>query len=290
MITVIGIYIFIVLGFFAKKTFNEIDGKTLVLLSTYFLQPFLTLWGIMLIPLDYNLIISPVAYLAAVFFSLVFTFTLSLILKDKKERIIAALTPLIGNTGNLGIPLSYALFGDIGASIATIINLANIFFIYSFGVFFFASGKYSFKDAFKKIVKIPVMWFGILALVLNISGVTFNKDIMKILQMGAFASIVVQLLIFGIYVAEIKTREISFKLGIITVFNKFIIFPAVSFFVLKLFHLNTLFFKAVMLEILTPLAVTNVNLSALFDLYPRKVAMLVIVTSVLFLGVVFLII
>ncbi|AZV47013.1 transporter [Nautilia sp. PV-1] len=290
MITVVGIYIFIVLGFFAKKTFNEIDGKTLVLLSTYFLQPFLTLWGIMLIPLDYNLIISPVAYLAAVFFSLVFTFTLSLILKDKKERIIAALTPLIGNTGNLGIPLSYALFGDIGASIATIVNLANIFFIYSFGVFFFASGKYSFKDAFKKIVKIPVMWFGILALVLNISGVTFSKDIMKILQMGAFASIVVQLLIFGIYVAEIKTREISFKLGIITVFNKFIIFPAVSFFVLKLFHLNTLFFKAVMLEILTPLAVTNVNLSALFDLYPRKVAMLVIVTSVLFLGVVFLII
>ena len=290
MITVVGIYIFIVLGFFAKKTFNEIDGKTLVLLSTYFLQPFLTLWGIMLIPLDYNLIISPVAYLAAVFFSLVFTFTLSLILKDKKERIIAALTPLIGNTGNLGIPLSYALFGDIGASIATIVNLANIFFIYSFGVFFFASGKYSFKDAFKKIVKIPVMWFGILALVLNISGVTFSKDIMKILQMGAFASIVVQLLIFGIYVAEIKTREISFKLGIITVFNKFIIFPAVSFFVLKLFHLNALFFKAVMLEILTPLAVTNVNLSALFDLYPRKVAMLVIVTSVLFLGVVFLII
>jgi hypothetical protein len=288
--TVIGIYIFIVLGFFAKKTFNEIDGKTLVLLSTYFLQPFLTLWGIMLIPLDYNLIISPVAYLAAVFFSLVFTFTLSVVLKDKKERIIAALTPLIGNTGNLGIPLSYALFGNTGASIATIINLANIFFIYSFGVFFFASGKYSFKEAFKKIVKIPVMWFGILALVLNISGITFNKDIMKILQMGAFASIVVQLLIFGIYVAEIKTREISLKLGIVTVFNKFIIFPAVSFFVLKLFHLNALFFKAVMLEILTPLAVTNVNLSALFDLYPRKVAMLVIITSLMFLGIVFTVI
>jgi predicted permease len=290
LITVVGIYIFIVLGFLAKKKFNEIDGKTLVILSTYFLQPFLTLWGIMLVPLNFELAVSPVAYLTAVFASLVFTAFFAFLLKDRKERIIASLTPLIGNTGNLGIPLSYALFGDVGASIATMVNLANIFFIYSFGVFFFASGKYSFKDAFKKIVKIPVMWFGILALVLNISGVTFSKDIMKILQMGAFASIVVQLLIFGIYVAEIKTREISFKLGIITVFNKFIIFPAVSFFVLKLFHLNALFFKAVMLEILTPLAVTNVNLSALFDLYPRKVAMLVIVTSVLFLGVVFLII
>jgi hypothetical protein len=288
MLTVIGIYVFIVLGFFAKKTFKEIDGKTLVLLSTYFLQPFLTLWGIMLVPLNFDLIISPVAYICAVFASLVFTYFFSFSLKDKKEKIISSLTPLIGNTGNLGIPLAYALFGNTGASIATMINLANIFFIYSFGIFFFASGRYDFKEAFFKILKIPVMWFGIIALAINAGGVSFNGEIMKILQMGAFASIVVQLLIFGIYVAEIKTREISFKLGFITLINKFVIFPLVSFFVLKFFNLKPLFFKAVMLEILTPLAVTNVNLAALFDLYPKKVAMLVIVTSLLFIGVVFL--
>jgi predicted permease len=286
LLTVFGIYVFIVLGYFAKRRFNEIDGKSLVILSTYFLQPFLTLWGIMLIPLNFDLIISPVAYLVAVFVSLIFTFVLTFGLKDKKEKIIASLTPLIGNTGNLGIPLSYALFGDIGASIATMVNLANIFFIYSFGIFFFASGKYDLKVAFIKILKIPVMWFGIIALIINISGITFNKEVMKILQMGAYASIVVQLLIFGIYVAEIKTREVGLKLGLVTIINKFVIFPIIGFFVLKLFSLNTLFFKAVMLEILTPLAVTNVNLSALFDLYPRKVAMLVILTSIIFIGVV----
>jgi predicted permease len=287
MITVLGIYIFIVIGFFAKKIFKEIDGKTLVILSTYFLQPFLTLWGIMLVPINFDLILSPLVYLLAVFIALIFTFLFSLSLKDKKEKIITTLTPLIGNTGNLGIPLSYALFGDIGASIATMINLANIFFIYSFGIFFFASGKYSFKAAFKKIVKIPVLWFGIIALIINLSGIEFNKDILKILQMGAFASIVMQLLIFGIYVAEIQIREVGFKVAFITTVNKFVVFPIVSFFVLKLFNLKPLFFKAVMLEILTPLAVTNVNLSALFDLYPRKVAMLVILTSVIFMGVVF---
>ena len=288
MITVLGIYIFIVIGFFAKKMFKEIDGKTLVILSTYFLQPFLTLWGIMLVPINFDLILSPLVYLIAVFFALIFTFLFSLILKDKKEKIIITLTPLIGNTGNLGIPLSYALFGDIGASIATIINLANIFFIYSFGIFFFASGKYNFKDAFKKIVKIPVLWFGIIALIINLSTLEFDKDVLKILQMGAFASIVVQLLIFGIYVAEIQIREVSFKLAFLTMFNKFIVFPLVSFFVLKFFNLKPIFFKAIMLEILTPLAVTNVNLAALFDLYPKKVAMLIILTSVIFIGVVFL--
>lgn len=290
MLTVFGIYIFILIGFIAKKNFKEVEGKTLVILSTYFLQPFLTLWGIMLIPLNYDLIISPLIYLLAVFISLVFTFLLALSLKDKKEKIIASLTPLIGNTGNLGIPLSYALFGDIGASIATMINLANIFFIYSFGIFFFASGKYSFKEAFKKIIKIPVLWAGVLALALNISGVKFTQEVMKILQMGAFASIVIQLLIFGIYVAEIKVKEVGIKLSLVTIINKFLIFPIIGFFLLKYFSLKPLFFKAVLLEILTPLAVTNVNLAALFDLYPQKVAYLVVLTSVLYIGVIFLVI
>jgi predicted permease len=289
LITVLGIYLFIVIGFFAKKIFKEIEGKTLVILSTYFLQPFLTLWGIMLIPINYDLIISPLVYLLSVFIALIFTSFFGLFLKDKKERIIASLTPLIGNTGNLGIPLSYALFGDIGASIATMINLANIFFIYSFGIFFFAKGEYSFKEAFQKIIKIPVLWFGILALILNLSGIRFNADIMKILQMGAFASIVIQLLIFGIYVAEIKTKEVGIKLSLITVINKFIVFPLVAYFILKFFSLKPIFFKTVLLEVLTPLAVTNVNLAALFNLYPSKVAYLVILTSVLFLGVAMLI-
>ena len=289
MLTVLGIYLFIVVGFFAKKIFKEIDGKTLVILSTYFLQPFLTLWGIMLIPINIELIISPLVYLLSVFVAFIFTSVVALFLRDKKERIIASLTPLIGNTGNLGIPLSYALFGDIGASIATMINLANIFFIYSFGIFFFAKGEYSFKEAFKKIIKIPVLWFGILALILNLSGVRFNNDIMKILQMGAFASIVIQLLIFGIYVAEIKTKEVGIKLSFVTIVNKFVIFPLVAYFILKFFNLKPIFFKTVLLEVLTPLAVTNVNLAALFNLYPSKVAYLVILTSVLFLGVVMVI-
>ncbi len=287
MTTVLGIYLFILIGFFSKKIFKEIEGKTLVLLSTYFLQPFLTLWGIMLIPLD-KIILTPFVYIVAVFVALIFTFLVSYSLSGK-ERTIASLMPLIGNTGNLGIPLNLALFGDIGASIATIINLANVFFIYSFGIFFFAKSEYSFKESFKKIVKIPIIWVGILAIFLNLSGVKFSEEVTHILQMGAYASIVIQLLIFGIYFAGFKIKEVPFKLTFITAFNKFIIFPVVGFFILKLFGVKGLFFKAVLIEILTPLAVTNVNLAALFNLYPEKVAFLVLVTSLLFLGVVFVI-
>ncbi|WP_457560806.1 AEC family transporter [Caminibacter sp.] len=287
MITVLGIYLFIVIGFFAKKNFKEIEGKTLVILSTYFLQPFLTLWGIMLVPINFDLILSPLIYLMAVFLAFFIAYFI-FNFKDKKLKTIAVITPLIGNTGNLGIPLSYALFGNTGAAIATMINLANVFFIYSFGIFFFAKGKYEFRDAFKKIIKIPVLWFGILALVLNISGFKFSAEIMKILQMGAYASIVIQLLIFGVYLAETKIKEVGKVLGAVVLFNKFILLPLVTYVLLKLFNLPPVFKKVVLLEVLTPLAVTNVNLAALFDLYPERVAFLVVVSSVIFMGVAFL--
>ncbi len=282
MLGVIGIYVFIVLGFLAKKQF-KIDGKTLVILSTYYLQPFLTLWGIMLMPINKNLILAPIYYLIAVFVALIFTFLISLTLKDKKDRIIATLTPLIGNTGNLGIPISYFFWGDFGAMIATLINLANIFFIYSFGIFFFAKGEYSFKEAFKKIIKIPVMWFGILALILNIKGIHFSNDVMKILQMGAFASIVTQLIIFGVYIAEIKIKADDKALVFITILNKFIIFTFVGFLILKFLGVENRYLWPILLEISTPLAISNVNLAALFNLYPQKVSFLVLITSVIFL-------
>ena len=288
MLGVIGIYVFIVLGFLAKKQF-KIDGKTLVILSTYYLQPFLTLWGIMLMPINKDLILAPIYYLIAVFIALIFTFLVSLSLKDKKDRIIASLTPLIGNTGNLGIPISYFFWGEFGAMVATLINLANIFFIYSFGIFFFAKGEYSFKEAFKKIVKIPVMWFGILALVLNLSHVHFNEDIMKILQMGAFASIVTQLIIFGVYVAEIKIKADDKALILVTVINKFVVFVLVGFVFLKILGVDKKYMYPILLEIATPLAISNVNLAALFNLYPGKVSFLVLVTSIIFLFLIFVV-
>jgi len=286
MLGVIGIYIFIVLGFLAKKQF-KIDGKTLVILSTYYLQPFLTLWGIMLMPINKDLILAPIYYLIAVFIALIFTFLVSLTFTDKKDRIIATLTPLIGNTGNLGIPISYFLWGEMGAMVATLINLANIFFIYSFGIFFFAKGEYPFKEAFRKIIKIPVMWFGILALILNTKGIYFNENIMKVLQMGAFASIVTQLMIFGVYIAEIKIKADDKKLILITIINKFIVFTAIGFIVLKLLGVDEKYLYPILLEISTPLAISNVNLAALFNLYPQKVSFLVLITSLIFFGIVF---
>jgi len=279
MIAVISIYIFIIIGFISKKIFPEINEKSFVILSVYFLQPFLTLWGLTLKPLNINSLIAPSLYLSIIFISLIFTYLLARFL-EHKDRSIATITALIGNTGNLGIPLSYALWGSDGAFYATILNLTNMFFIYIFGIFFYA-GKFNIENA-KKIFKIPIIYVGFLAIIINSLHIDLSS-ISQMLHMGAYSSMVIQLIIFGIYTANIKIQKIPIKLSIIITFEKFILIPIVGYFLLRFLGIDDIMAKVILLEISVPIAVNNVNLAALFDNQPEVVAWLIILTSILFI-------
>jgi len=279
MIAVISIYIFIIIGFISKKIFPEINEKSFVILSVYFLQPFLTLWGLTLKPLNINSLIAPSLYLSIIFISLIFTYLLARFL-EHKDRSIATITALIGNTGNLGIPLSYALWGSDGAFWATILNLTNMFFIYIFGIFFYA-GKFNIENA-KKIFKIPIIYVGFLAIIINSLHIDLSS-ISQMLHMGAYSSMVIQLIIFGIYTANIKIQKIPIKLSIIITFEKFILIPIVGYFLLRFLGIDDIMAKVILLEISVPIAVNNVNLAALFDNQPEVVAWLIILTSILFI-------
>ena len=279
MISIISIYFFIIIGFIAKKIFSEINEKSFVIISVYFLQPFLTLWGLTLKPINFEAFFTPFLYLGIIFISLIFTFVLAKSL-DKKDRNIATITALIGNTGNLGIPLSFALWGSDGAFWATILNLTNMFFIYMFGIFFYA-GKFNLQNS-KKIFKIPIIYVAILALMLNYFHIDLSS-ISQMLQMGAYSSMVIQLIIFGIYTANIKIKKIPIKLSTIITFEKFILIPIIGYLFLSFFNIDEVIKKVLILEISVPIAVNNVNLAALFDNQPEVVAWLIILTSILFI-------
>ena len=117
-------------------------------------------------------------YLVIVLISLAFLlFINKLIFKERTEQSIYLATALVGNTGNLGIPLGIALFGIESVPYTSIINIANIVFIYIFSVYFFAREQFSLKEAIFSILKIPGIWFAFLALFINYQGITINKHV-----------------------------------------------------------------------------------------------------------------
>jgi len=285
-LAITSIYIFILIGYSAKHFFKEkIDEKSFNLLSVYFLQVFLTFWGLLKRPIDTQLLMAPIIYLIIVAMVLFLTFFLARSLfSDPKERSIASIAALIGNTGNLGVPIGIAIFGEQSIPFTTLINLMNIFIVYTFGVYFYSRGHFEIKESLKNIFKLPVLWFALLAIYVNVSEIILPQEIMRVLEMGAYASIVVQLIILGMYLHSVKLHNLNFKLTVHVQVIKFIVLPALAFFILQLTSLTPMVKGIVFIELFMPLAVTNVNLSSLYGCRPQDVTAQIFISSLLFLG------
>ncbi|MCB9097844.1 AEC family transporter [Arcobacter aquimarinus] len=290
ILSVLPVYFFILLGFTAKKIFtNEINEKTLVLLSLYFFQPILIFWGLTKAPINYEFIASPFFYLVIVLFCLILLLFLSKIFfKSRTEESIYLATSLVGNTGNLGIPLGIALFGVESVPYTSIINIANIIFIYIFSVYFFAREQFSIKEAIFSILKIPGIWFALLALFVNYHEITINKHIYTALEMGAYTSMVIQLLIFGIYLYSVKIKTIPWHLTLHINFVKHILLPIIGIIIVVNFtQLDSFVASILIMELMVPLAVNNVNIAALYNCKPFDVAATVLVSTALFVGLLY---
>jgi len=288
--SILSIYVFIVMGYLAKRSFKEqIDERTITLLNVYFLQIFLTFWGLLLHPVDITLVYAPGIYLVIVVLVLVLSALFAAkLFAHKKEYSIAMVASVIGNTGNLGIPLNIAIFGEASIPYTTVVNLVNVFVVYTIGVYFYSRGNFDVKTSLKNILKLPILWAAIIAILLSINNYTPSDAVMNMLMMGAYASMTMQLFLFGIYMYDIKIRTINKKLIGWVMSLKFVILPLIAFVVLYNLDLAPMIKGVIFIELLMPLAVANVNLASLYDCEPKLVTALVFISSVLFLGVIFL--
>ncbi|XQC06577.1 AEC family transporter [Arcobacter cryaerophilus gv. pseudocryaerophilus] len=272
----------------AKKNLKtQIDEKTLVLLSLYFLQPIMIFWGLTKEPINYEFVLSPIFFLICMGSTLLLMLLYSKFLfYSKTDENIFLATALIGNTGNLGIPLGIALFGVESVPYTSIINIANIFFMYTISIYFFARDKFNFKESIKSIFKIPVIWFAIFALAFNYFEFKIPKEFDFALQMGAYTSLTLQLIIFGTYLYSVKVKTIPWKLSLQISFAKHILLPIIGIIVVVNFtNFNPMIASILVMELMMPLAVNNVNFSVVYNTKPTDVAATILISSAIFIAI-----
>lgn len=288
--SILSVYVFIVMGYLAKRFFQEkIDDKTITILNVYFLQVFLTFWGLLIRPIDLSLFIAPLIYLGIVLFAVTLSaISAKKLFKEKKEYSIATVAAVIGNTGNLGIPLNIAVFGESSIPYTTVVNLVNVFIVYTLGVYYYSRGSFDAKTSLTNIFKLPILWAALFAIALSLYGYKPNKAIMDMLMMGAYASMTMQLFLFGIYLYGSSIKEINRRLIMWVSGFKFVLLPTFAFAVLSFLQIDSTTKGIVLIELMMPLAVANVNLASLYDCKPKTVTSLVFFTSVLFLFVIFI--
>jgi hypothetical protein len=288
LLAIVGVYFFVSLGFAAKRLFSDIHERTLVLLSVYFLQPILSFWGILGAKIDFAALSAPLIYFGISLFAALFGFFLfSRIFADKKDAVIVTAGGVIGNTGNLGIPILLAMFGKSAVLYAVLINLANIFVLYIIGVFLYSLGSYTPKEALKNILSMPVIWSATVALTLNYAGFELPPSLTQTVEMGAYTSMTLQLIIFGVFLGGLGRFKPDFKLVAWAMAYKFAAVPLLAFAVLSLLSIDPFIKTLLFLQLCMPLAVNNVNLASLYDCKPYTVTANILVSSLLFIALIF---
>jgi predicted permease len=209
------------------------------------------------------------------------------VFRDLQDKSIFLASSLVGNTGNLGIPLGIALFGEQSVPYTSILNIANIFYIYIFSVYFFAGDKFSFKDALKEVFKIPAIWVAIAALCFNYNNYVLSSEFDKLFTMGAYAAIVMQLVIFGIFMSQVKIKTANWKLSLNIVLFKHILLPIVGLAVIVYFDIDVFIGAIIFLELIVPLAVNNINIASLYNCKPIDTTMAVLVSSLAFVAFIY---
>ena len=287
--SLIFVYLFIFLGYLSKKIFkNDINTKTLTLISVYFLQPFVVIWGFTTAPLQPHHIFVPLSYFSIVITLLIPTFFISKYLFSiEKERIIFTITGFIGNTGNIGIPLGIALFGIQSVLYTTLINIANVYIIYIIGAYLYSRGSFSIKQSLLNIIKIPIIPSSIIAILINIYQIPLSSELKEFFKMGAYSGIVMQLFLLGTFLQGIRITLLNPKLFIGVMSQKFIIIPLFSAFLLHFTPLSLMVQGIIVMEMITPLAIANINLASLYNCKPQEVTILILLSTLLFIPIIF---
>ncbi len=264
------------------------NTKTLTLMSVYFLQPFVTIWGFSTAKLHSEHLFIPFIYLAIILLLLIPTILLGkMIFLDPKDRAIFSIAGFVGNTGNIGIPLGIALFGESSVIYTTLINIANVFVVYIIGVYIYSRGSFSIKDSLFNIVKIPIIPASMIAILINIYDIPLSLQIQEFFKMGAYAGIVLQLFLLGTFLQGIRMKELHPKLFIGTISQKFILIPLATAFILSFTDLSLFVQGIIFMEMMVPLAVANINLASLYDCKPKDVTSLILLSTLLFIPILF---
>ena len=290
LLSIIFVYVFILLGYLAKRIFKEdMHTKTLTLMSVYFLQPFVTVWGFSTAKLHTEHIFVPLLYLVIIFVLLLPTIALAkLIFTDIKERAIFSIAGFVGNTGNIGIPLGIALFGEQSVIYTTLINIANVFVVYIIGVYIYSRGSFSVKASLLNIIKIPIIPASLIAIFININNIDLTPLLEEFFKMGAYAGIVLQLFLLGTFLQGIRIYELHSRLFVGTMTQKFFIVPLFTAVVLYFTDLPPMVQGVLFMEMMVPLAVANINLASLYDCRPKDVTSLILISTLLFLPILFI--
>ncbi len=174
------------------------------------------------------------------------------------------LTLVLSNTGNWGLPINQAAYGEQGFAIAVIILVIMAVYSNTLGIVLSASDTQNPMNSFKTLLRMPLFYVLIFALIFNFFNLPIHPLIFKPIHLVANVAIPFNLLLLGIHLSSIRFEK-NLPLVLTLSCIKLFILPVLAFGLAKLLKLQGTDLKITVTQLSMPTAVYASILAGHFD-------------------------
>lgn len=186
--------------------------------------------------------------------------------------------PLIfGNTGNLGLPLALFAYGETGLSYAVVVFAIMAIWSFTFGIWLVAG-----TGSAGKVAREPIVWSTLLGGLFLWQGWETPTFLTNTLDLIGQMAIPLMLITLGVAVARLTPRGVG--RAVLLSLVKVIVCVALAWGVADWFTLEPVAFGVLVLQVATPVAVSNYLLAEKYGADADAVAGLVVVSTLMSVG------
>ncbi len=197
---------------------------------------------------------------------------------SQRQRGAFLLSTMFSNTGNFGLPVLLYAFGQPGLELGLLYFVASSFVTNTLGIFVASQTSAGVRGALRTMLRMPVVYAVVLALLFNRMGVGVPEWLSKPITLLGAAAVPTMELVLGMQLARTSLgREL--RLTVIASVLALMASAGVAFGVAALWGLQGLTRQVCILETATPTAVTSTVLATEFDADPGFVTGVVFLTT-----------
>ena len=203
--------------------------------------------------------------------------------QPRRERMAIVLTSAISNNGNMGIPICFFAFGDIGLALGTLYYVVATFLNNTVGVAVASAGKASLATALRNSLQVPVLYAAILGLLLNQVGGEVPTPIFRAVDLMANAAVPGMLALLGVQLRAsplLQGQSVIWRSAAI----KLVAAPLLALLLCTVLAVGGVERDVIILQASMPTAVMGAVLATEYDTAPHLVAAVIFMTTVLSMG------
>lgn len=200
-----------------------------------------------------------------------------------QEAALLAFSAGTGNTGYFGLPIAMVLLPPAGVTQYLFCLLGVTLFEFTVGFYISARGQFSVRQSLAKIVRLPLVYAFVAALLVSGLSLPVPGAVMEGLDYFRYCYTVLGMMIIGMTLGRVTMREVDTRFIAACVAARFVLWPLVSLAMVLLLQASVGITAQLAMVLLllgvVPMAANVVVVAMELNLRPEKGAIAVLLTT-----------